>query len=204
VKKVTGLGQIRARYLHERFFNFQPTHKIFLDCNHRPVITDPDDAVWNRVRCIPFLVTIPPEEIDTELPNKLRQELPGIARWLVEGAQIYLRNGLNDIPEVKAATEDYRQESDRLSDWIADECALEAGAEEHVTGPYRRYLSWADREGEKYPLGKNIFEDRLKKKGCRKGKTKSGSQRVWLGIRPLHSSPEGQPLDNRTSSDKEL
>src|SRR5689334_18203354 len=23
--------------------------KLFLDCNHKPVITDPNDAIWNRV-----------------------------------------------------------------------------------------------------------------------------------------------------------
>ncbi|HTU48834.1 MAG TPA: phage/plasmid primase, P4 family [Bryobacteraceae bacterium] len=48
VKYLTGIGQIKARRLRENMIAFQPTHKLFLDCNHRPVITDPNDAIWKR------------------------------------------------------------------------------------------------------------------------------------------------------------
>lgn len=44
VKYLTGLGQIKARRLRENMITFQPTYKLFLDCNHRPVITDPNDG----------------------------------------------------------------------------------------------------------------------------------------------------------------
>ena len=77
VKYLTGLGQIKARRLRENMITFQPTYKLFLDCNHRPVITDPNDAIWNRVKCIPFKVQIPDAEIDKNLPAKLRTELAG-------------------------------------------------------------------------------------------------------------------------------
>ena len=77
VKYLTGLGQIKARRLRENMITFQPTYKLFLDCNHRPVITDPNDAIWNRVKCIPFKVQIPDAEIDKHLPTKLRTELGG-------------------------------------------------------------------------------------------------------------------------------
>jgi len=93
VKYLTGLGQIKARRLHENMITFQPTHKLFLDCNHRPVITDPNDAIWNRVKCIPFKVQIPDAEIDKNLPAKLRTELVGILRWIVEGAVLYHARG---------------------------------------------------------------------------------------------------------------
>lgn len=114
VKYLTGLGQIKARRLRENMITFQPTYKLFLDCNHRPVITDPNDAIWNRVKCIPFRVQIPDAEIDKNLPAKLRTELAGILRWIVEGAVLYHREGLGDPPDVAAATEQYRYESDRL------------------------------------------------------------------------------------------
>jgi putative DNA primase/helicase len=77
VKYLTGLGQIKARRLREDMITFQPTYKLFLDCNHKPVITDPNDAIWNRVKCVPFKVEIVGDEIDKDLPDKLRTELPG-------------------------------------------------------------------------------------------------------------------------------
>ena len=59
VKYLTGLGQIKARRLRENMITFRPTYKLFLDCNHKPVIADPNDAIWNRVKCIPFKIQIP-------------------------------------------------------------------------------------------------------------------------------------------------
>src|SRR3954447_7584379 len=94
VKYLTGRGQIKARRLRENMITFQPTHKLFLDCNDRPIITDPNDAIWNRAKCIPFKIKIPDGEIDKDLPEKLRAELPGILRWIVEGAALYYREGL--------------------------------------------------------------------------------------------------------------
>ena len=124
VKYLTGLGQIKARRLRENMITFRPTYKLFLDCNHRPVITDPNDAIWNRVKCIPFKIQIPEAEIDTDFLAKLRTELPGILRWIVEGAVLYHREGLGDPPDVTAATEQYRQESDRLKEFFEDRCSL--------------------------------------------------------------------------------
>ena len=131
VKYLAGLGQIKARRLGQDWVVFRPTHKLFLDCNHKPIITDPNDAIWNRVKCIPFTVTI--EKLDTDLPEKLRAELPGILRWIVDGAARYYREGLGDPPaEVQAATESYRQESDGLKDFLEDRCILASGSDAEV------------------------------------------------------------------------
>jgi putative DNA primase/helicase len=122
VKYLTGLAQTKARRLRENMISFRPTHKLFLDCNHKPVIVNPNDAIWNRVKCIPFKIQIPDAEIDKDLPAKLRAELPGILRWMVEGTVLYHREGLGDPPDVVAATEEYRQESDRLKEFFGDRC----------------------------------------------------------------------------------
>jgi putative DNA primase/helicase len=127
VKYLTGLGQIKARRLRENMITFRPMYKLFLDCNHKPVIADPNDAIWNRVKCIPFKIQIPKEEIDTGLPAKLRTELPGILRRIAEGAALYYHEGLGDPPDVMAATEQYRQESDRLTEFFEDRSTVATG-----------------------------------------------------------------------------
>ena len=73
---------------------------------------------------VPFKFQIPESEIDKDLPAKLRTELPGILRWMVEGAILYDREGLGDSPDIIAATEQYRQESDRLKEFFEDRCIV--------------------------------------------------------------------------------
>lgn len=58
---------------------------------------------------IPFAVTIPPEEQDAKLVEKLRGEWPGILRWMVEGClawqkegMTYLGNVADEIPPLAA------------------------------------------------------------------------------------------------------
>jgi phage/plasmid-associated DNA primase len=59
--------------------------------------------------------------------------LPGILRWIVDGAARYYREGLGDPPaEVQAATESYRQESDGLKDFLEDRCILASGSDAEV------------------------------------------------------------------------
>jgi P4 family phage/plasmid primase-like protien len=212
VKYLTGMGQIKARRLGQDWITFKPTHKLFLDCNHKPVITDPNDAIWNRVKCIPFTITI--KKIDTELPERLRGELPGILRWIVEGAVRYHREGLGGPPaEVQTATESYRQESDQLKAFLDDRCILadgldigawkKAGHWVPVANFYGAYAAWAEAVGEKHPLAKTAFDDRLRRMGRKEdrlrpeGGRESKQVRVWLGIR-FHT-PED---DERGTCDK--
>ena len=178
---------------------FQPSYKLFLDCNHRPVITDPNDAIWNRVKCIPFKVQIPDTEIDKNLPAKLRSELPGILFWIVKGAVLYHRDGLGDPPDVTAATEQYRQESDRLKEFFEDRCVLAASGEGDswkkegcwapVSDLYTAYSCWAEATGNKYPLSKDSFDERLQKLGRKRDRVRPDGGRdtkqirVWLGVR---------------------
>ncbi|MCC6591157.1 MAG: bifunctional DNA primase/polymerase [Bryobacterales bacterium] len=201
VKYLTGLGQLRARYLNQNFFNFKPSHKLFLDCNHRPVISDPNDAVWNRVKMIPFGVSIPPDEIDTDLPNKLRAELPGILRWIVAGAVEYLKHGLRDIEEVRAATEQYRAESDRLKEYLDDNCVIGKPKDfVKLAEIWQSYQRWTEQVGEKYPLSKAVFDERLQRLGCVKRRDRTGASRVWYGIRFITDKEKQQAAEGRAET----
>jgi putative DNA primase/helicase len=196
VKYLTGLTHIRTRRLRENWIDFPPTHKLFMDCNDRPVISSPTDAVWNRLVCVPFDVVIPDDEIDTELPRKLEAELPGILAWIVEGALNYGRDGLKQRPpEVRASTADYREISDRLKEFLEDCCSIHPDAWAPWERIARIYEEWCRKNGEKYPLSRRDITDHLRVKGCEpKSKTLHGKlTRGWAGIEVLASvqSPDG-------------
>jgi len=177
-----GGGQICGRFLGENFFNSRATHKVFIDSNHRPVVLNPNDAIWNRLILVPFDITIPDDEIDTDLPSKLRKELPGVARWLVEGAARYLKKGLLDLPAVRDATANYKKESDRLAEFIQERCYLKESAQTPVTMMWQAYQKWLEDTGERFPLSKTAFDEGIQQLKCAKGRDSTGKKRVWKGI----------------------
>ena len=103
IKNLVGLATLQARYLYAEFFEFAPTFKVFMDCNHKPVIRGHDPAIWNRLKFIPFTVTIPDAEIDREMGAKLRAEAPGILAWAVRGCLEWQLRGLDEPQEVRQA-----------------------------------------------------------------------------------------------------
>jgi putative DNA primase/helicase len=105
VKALTGGDTIATRYLYaNEIVEFVPVFSPWLRTNHRPAISDQSEAIWRRVRLLPFTVTIPRSERDTNLQGKLLAELPGVLRWIVDGARAYLKDGLDPPDEVVAAT----------------------------------------------------------------------------------------------------
>ena len=49
VKWLAGGDKIRGRRMREDFWEFWPTHKIWLAANHKPVISGTDLAIWRRI-----------------------------------------------------------------------------------------------------------------------------------------------------------
>src|SRR5262249_14786881 len=115
VKRVTGgTDTIKARFLFHEYFEFRPQFKLFLGTNHKPVIQENDDAIWERIRLVPFAVHIPKEERDLNLDAHLRAELPGILTWAVQGCRAWQAQGLAEPDEVIQATHAYQAEQDVL------------------------------------------------------------------------------------------
>lgn len=189
VKQMTGGETMSARFMRAEWFQFEPTFKIFLGTNHRPAIRGTDHAIWRRIRLIPFTVTIPDDEQDRHLTEKLRAEWPGILRWAVEGCLRWQREGLGTPEDVRQATAAYRQDMDLLGDFLVECCVLETGAQIPSSELYQTYDAWARRNGEK-PVTHKAFSLRLAERGLEKKRTKHGT--AWLGLRP-RSSMDNEP-----------
>ena len=70
--------------MREDFWQFKPTHKIVLACNHKPTIRGTDHAIWQRIRLVLFNIIIPDAEQDKQLPeNYVSYRHIGMVRsWL--------------------------------------------------------------------------------------------------------------------------
>ncbi|MGI8404631.1 MAG: phage/plasmid primase, P4 family [Thermomicrobiales bacterium] len=189
VKKATGGEKLRARRLFENGYTFMPTCKVWLSTNHRPQIAGTDLAIWRRIRLIPFMVTIPDNERDRDLPAKLEAELPGILTWAVEGCKQWLSMGEQPSTAVMQATAQYRRDSDALANWLEDRCELKAGAREQARELYSDYLGYCDRSGEE-ALKQRTFGTRLTERGF--GETRTGAARFRTGIRLINPERPNQ------------
>ena len=85
VKEVTGGDTISARFLFKEFFDFRPQFKIWLATNHQPSIQGRDDAIWRRIKLIPFDQQFTGKQRDSKLRDKLEAELSGILAWALRG-----------------------------------------------------------------------------------------------------------------------
>ncbi len=121
VKELTGGDRIKARRMREDFWEFDPSHLLWLHANHRPLIEGTDDGIWRRVILIPFEVQIPTDQRDPHLADCiLRDEAPGVLAWMLSGLADYLVHGLQIPDTVSAATQAYRNESDTVAAFLTE------------------------------------------------------------------------------------
>ncbi len=190
IKEMTGGDTITARFLFTEFFEFIPAFKVWLACNHKPVIRGTDHAIWRRIRLIPFLVTIPEAEQDKELADKLKAEASGIMAWAVRGCMKWRAEGLKSPDKVMMATAEYRSEMDTIGAWI-DECC-KIGQLHYETGAsvlYENYKQWAASNGE-WVMSQKKLSLKLTERGYQKNSKSSGA--FYIGIRIKTKADEEQ------------
>lgn len=182
-KQLTGGDRIAARELYKGFFEFTPTGKFWLATNHKPEVKGTGEAIWRRIRLVPFTVTVPQKDRDPKLSEKLRREKAGILRWAVDGALAWQAEGLGKPAAVAAATDEYRQEMDHLGRFIEDYCVLGAKEEATARELFGAFRMWAEEQGIPRPWSQVTLGKRL---GEREGivSKRVGHDKVstWLGI----------------------
>ncbi len=210
VKQATGGDKLTARYMREDFFEFAPTHKIQLLTNHKPQVKGQDAGIWRRVQLVPYGVRFGSEEQvragthdavrDLELMERLRGELAGVLAWRVRGAVEWAQRGLEPPAVVRAASEAYKSEQDRVGQFVGECCDVGLEYEEALTsggvmgttdGLYPEYVGWC-KEGGVLPLSKQRFTDdvlrvvpvgRSVRRDLRAGNGKRREIRVIQGLR---------------------
>jgi putative DNA primase/helicase len=180
IKSLTGGDKISARFMRQDFFEFVPQFKLIIAGNHKPGLRSVDEAIRRRFNLIPFTVTIPPDERDEALPEKLKAELPGIMSWMIDGCTDWQERGLAPPEVVTAATAAYLESEDALSAWIEEACQRDPNAWEKRSDLFSSWVGWAEKAGE-YVGPQKQFIRRLEAKGFEEKRHNYG--RGFLGLR---------------------
>lgn len=170
LKQLTGGDRVTAAKKYEDEFEFTPEFKLWMGTNHKPTIRGTDLGIWRRIHLIPFNVQIPEEKVDRNLKHKLRQELPAILSWMVDGCLLWRREGLKPPQSVTNASKEYKGEMDVLAAFM-DACC-EAGGETDAGDLFRAYIEWA-KESNEYEMSSTKFGREMGKR-FEKRKTAKG------------------------------
>lgn len=186
IKQLTGGDPITARFMRQDFFTFTPSFKLTIVGNHQPVLKNVDEAARRRFNIVPF--TRKPAKPDRDLETKLRDEWPGILRWMIEGCLDWQANGLVRPSSVIEATDAYFAEQDMHSQWLAEKCQVDPGKPDLTETASDLFASWTEyaRAAGEAPGTLKSFGPAMRRKGLIPYRTKHAR-----GYRGVHLIPEG-------------
>ena len=189
IKAVTAGDRVAARLMRRDFFEFDPEFKLWVAGNHKPGLRGVDEGIRRRMNLIPFIVTIPAEERDEQLFEKLKGEWPGILQWMIEGAFDELGEGLTAPEVVRRATDDYLNEEDSLGQWLGECCKCGDNFYSSSTELYRSWRSYAEKAGE-FIRSQKRFSAALRDRGFIPRRAGGTGRAGFIGISIVTPEPE--------------
>lgn len=149
IKRLTGGEDIPVRDLFKGTFDFHPVFIGQMSGNGYPRVDGTNNGIWRRLKVVKWPVTLGEDEQRPfdEVVASFRPEYPGILNWLIEGALIYLDEGVETPAEVRMATQEYRDEMDPLEGFCA--ACVRAEADGTITARefFEAYVAWAEANG---------------------------------------------------------
>lgn len=197
VKELLGGDTITARHLYHEAFSYRPQLKLWLATNAAPAMPDDDEALWRRLRRLPFEHTIPEGERDPRIKATLcdpQGGAPAVLAWAVRGCLAWQREGLGYPNIVRAKTKALRESFDPLADFLSEYCQFDPLDECPAVELREAYECWARETGTRRMVSNREWSQRLTAAGYqRAGRRRDGKPyRVWVGVRLAQQEEEAQ------------
>ena len=190
VKRLTGDAKLKARHMRCDFFEFDRTHKTILVTNNLPVVREDNEAVWRRLRCVPFNYIVPAEKRDPKLLHRLRVESAGILTWLVQGCQAWRRDGLPTASAITIVTDELRNSAGGVDAFIDETCVRQVDGFVPAAQLLDSYESWCQARNVT-PIRARAWGAALHKIGCEN--IRQNMVRGWIGLSMRCGSSQGFP-----------
>lgn len=109
--------------------------------------------------------------------------------WMIEGARLYLRDGICMSPSMRQELNTYRSDSDLLGEFLREKTVDSKIDKVSQTSFYSCYKHWSLDSGLK-PMTKKSFTLRLAERGYKE--SKSGSNRFYVGLKWIDTAHTAQ------------
>lgn len=208
MKALTGGDSIQARAMREDFFRFEPSHKFVIAGNSQPYLRDAGAAEFRRMNIIPFMHA--PKKVNKRLMQELQEEWPQILSWALEGARLWLDQGLEKPEVLEQSLQSYMSYINPFNEFCEERLVFDP--EGFITGG-RATAEWNDwwekQSGDPDRKKKRgQIERELIKRGARVGRRrikgkdgKTHQQRGYFGVRPRVEKPALALVDSKAPFD---
>ncbi|HHY98499.1 MAG TPA: hypothetical protein GX509_07155, partial [Firmicutes bacterium] len=182
-KALVSGDRISAERKNRDPFDFQNFARLIFSANEIPGSRDQSYAFYRRWIIIPFSRTIPEQQRDTQLIQKLTtaNELSGLLNKAVEGLRrLYAQGHFSEPDIVKNAVNAYQEAHDSVRGFVEECCKFgneESILQQALYNAYRDYCAASNQ----FPLKKGRFAARLKQL-CPQVRERHENLRLWLGI----------------------
>lgn len=200
VKQASGGDKLRARFMNQNSFTFTPCFKLVFVGNHKPRISNLDQALKRRFHLLPFTVT--PAKVDRQLDEKLQAEAGRILAWAIEGCLKWQRQGIV-LPEVvKSATQEYFTDEDPVGRFLEERCHPGHEHTVYTAGVYEAWREWAQEQGELIRTARWLTTNLAQRPGIEKWRCSATGQRGLRGIKLIYSPGEFevQPMPTKVAA----
>ena len=182
IKSLTGGDKLAARFMRCDFFEFTPAFKLVIAGNHKPSLRSVDEAIRRRLHLVPFTVTIPENERDPSLGEKLRAEYSGILAWAIQGCLDWQREGLKPPAVVREATIAYLDSEDAIGRWLEEHCITGPRCWMAVGALFADWQAWCTQTGEREGSQKH-FTQQLEARGFQRQRTNRAKGFIGIALR---------------------
>lgn len=172
IKSLTGGDRVTARFMRGDFFDYTPQFKLIIVGNHKPALRSVEPAMRRRLHIVPFLHK--PPVVDHELEAKLREELPGIMAWAIQGCLKWQHDGLTKPESVIAATDEYFDAEDTIGEWLEARTVKSPDTFSSTEDLFTDWKEFAKRIGIEAGKAKDLVQD-LARRGFRNGRRRNGT-----------------------------
>ncbi len=185
-KALVGEDYITVEKKHRDPFSFKSTARLIFSCNSIPAnYGDKSEGFYRRLLIITFNRSVPEQDCDTNLLDKLRGEADGIFMFALEGLKrlIYNNYKFSETQTNIDALQRYKEASDSVLSFVRDLCILKEGAAVGSTEMYEAYRAYCTESGLK-PCSQKAFVQRLTAAypDVTRAKDTLGNRRVLKGI----------------------
>jgi putative DNA primase/helicase len=148
LKQIVSGDTIEAERKFQASFSFKPVVRLIGATNELPRLLDHSDGFFRRAIILNFNRRFSEAEQDRSLETRVKQELPGILAWAVQGLRTLRSRGSFSIPpsSVQVLAE-YRTDSNPVQQFADEVLERTANRDEWVSAAtlHEAYTDWATR-----------------------------------------------------------
>jgi len=139
-------------------FTFAPDTKFIFATNNMPTFNSIDYGIMRRMKILPFYRIFRGDDIDHNLFNKIKKEIPGIVGWALEGAKRLVENKYvySDSVAIAESKKEFAEEVSSTVKFMRETYIVDDSGFVSNDEAYQAYKDWCSFNGKK-PINKFSF-----------------------------------------------